>query len=63
MLINQMSSSLVDQFDVIEIFWISAALNCFRQWELLLSPKEWSLKMKSLKIKYTKDRGSVEKEI
>ena len=62
-LINQMSSSLgADQFDVIEIFLVSATATTTSTGSIA-QPKRMDFKDEKLKIKYTKNKQSVEKEI
>lgn len=62
-LINQMSSSLgADQFDVIEVFLISATATVSGS-GASAQPKRMEFKDEKIKIKYTKNRNSVEKEI
>lgn len=62
-LINQMSSSLgADQFDVVEIFLVSATATVNNSGSIV-QPKRIDFKDEKIKIKYTKNRESVEKEI
>jgi hypothetical protein len=62
-LINQMSSSLgADQFDVVEIFLVSATATV-NNLGSIVQPKRIDFKDERIKIKYTKNRESVEKEI
>jgi hypothetical protein len=62
-LINQMSSSLgADQFDVVEIFLISATATIVGSGSTA-QPKRIDFKDERIKIKYTKNRETVEKEI
>ncbi|MBI1836958.1 MAG: AIPR family protein [Flavobacteriia bacterium] len=62
-LINQMSSSLgADQFDVIEIFLISATATVSGTGSNL-QPKRIDFKDEKLKLKYSKNKESFEKEI
>ncbi len=62
-LINQMSSSLgADQFDVVEIFLVSATASTTGIGSIA-QPKRMDFKDEKLKIKYTKNKQSVEKEI
>lgn len=62
-LINQMSSSLgADQFDVIEIFLVSATATVTNT-SSAAQPKRMDFKDEKIKIKFTKDRQSKEKEI
>lgn len=62
-LINQMSSSLgADQFDVIEIFLISATVTIETRGQKN-NPKKIDFKDENIKIKYSKDRNQVEKDI
>jgi hypothetical protein len=62
-LINQMSSSLgADQFDVVEIFLISATATVSISGSDA-QPKRMDFKDEKVKIKYTKNRITVEKEI
>ena len=62
-LINQMSSSLgADQFDVIEIFMISATASVSGN-GTNIKPKRIDFKDEKLKIKYNKNKESREKEI
>lgn len=62
-LINQMSSSLgADQFDVVEIFLVSATATVTNIGSIV-QPKRMDFKDEKIKIKYTKNRESVEKEI
>jgi AIPR protein len=62
-LINQMSSSLgADQFDVVEIFLISATATVTGSGSTI-QPKRMDFKDEKVKIRYTKNRESVEKEI
>ncbi|MFE3867026.1 AIPR family protein [Flavobacterium sp. LS2P90] len=62
-LINQMSSSLgADQFDVIEIFLVSATATIENRGQIP-QPKRIDFKDETIKIKYTKNRETVEKEI
>ncbi|MEC4050121.1 AIPR family protein [Flavobacterium sp. SUN046] len=62
-LINQMSSSLgADQFDVVEIFLVSATATVSGNGPST-QPKRIDFKDEKIKIKYTKNRESVEKEI
>ncbi|WP_298309210.1 AIPR family protein [Flavobacterium sp.] len=62
-LINQMSSSLgADQFDVVEIFLVSATATVENRGQIP-QPKRLDFKDENIKIKYTKNRESIEKEI
>jgi hypothetical protein len=62
-LINQMSSSLgADRFDVIEIFLVSASATVSGSGSIS-QPKRMEFKEEKVKIRYTKNRESVEKEI
>ena len=62
-LINQMSSSLgADQFDVVEIFLVSATATITGTGSIA-QPKRMDFKDEKLKIKYTKNKQSLEKEI
>jgi hypothetical protein len=62
-LINQLSSSLgADRFDVIEIFLISATATVTGSGSIS-QPKRMDFKDEKIKIKYNKNRHSVEKEI
>ena len=62
-LINQMSSSLgADQFDVVEIFLVSATATVNNSGSTV-QPKRIDFKDEKIKIKYTKNRDTVEKEI
>lgn len=62
-LINQMSSSLgADQFDVVEIFLVSATATVENRSQIP-QPKRLDFKDENIKIKYTKNRESIEKEI
>lgn len=62
-LINQMSSSLgADQFDVVEIFLVSATATVNNSGSIV-QPKRIDFKDEKIKLKYTKNRVSVEKEI
>ena len=62
-LINQMSSSLgADRFDVIEIFLVSATATVSGSGSIS-QPKRMEFKDEKVKIRYTKNRESVEKEI
>lgn len=62
-LINQMSSSLgADQFDVIEVFLVSATATVNNSGSIA-QPKRMHFKDEKIKIKYTKNKVSVEKEI
>jgi hypothetical protein len=62
-LINQMSSSLgADQFDVVEIFLVSATATVTGSGSTV-QPKRMDFKDEKIKIKYTKNRESKEKEI
>lgn len=62
-LINQMSSSLgVDQFDVVEIFLVSATATVTSSGSIV-QPKRMDFKDEKVKIRYTKSRESIEKEI
>ncbi|TDR25906.1 AIPR family protein [Flavobacterium cheniae] len=62
-LINQMSSSLgADQFDVVEIFLISATATVTSSGSIV-QPKRMDFKDEKVKIRYTKNRESIEKEI
>lgn len=62
-LINQMSSSLgADQFDVVEIFLVSATATVENRGQIP-QPKRLDFKDETIKIRYTKNRESVEKEI
>lgn len=62
-LINQMSSSLgADQFDVVEIFLVSATATVNNSGSIA-QPKRMDFKDEKIKIKYTKNKESVEKEI
>ena len=62
-LINQMSSSLgADQFDVVEIFLVSATATVIGSGSTM-QPKRMDFKDEKVKIRYTKNRESIEKEI
>jgi hypothetical protein len=62
-LINQMSSSLgAYQFDVVEVFLVSATATVNNSGSIV-QPKRIDFKDEKIKIKYTKNRVSVEKEI
>jgi hypothetical protein len=62
-LINQMSSSIgADQFDVIEIFLITATVTVETRGQKI-QPKKIDFKDDFLKIKYAKERNQIEKEI
>lgn len=62
-LINQMSSSLgADQFDVVEIFLVSATATVSISGSSA-QPKRMDFKDEKVKIRYTKNRETVEKEI
>lgn len=62
-LINQMSSSLgADQFDVVEIFLVTATATVSGS-GLTAQPKRMDFRDERIKIKYTKNRESIEKEI
>src|SRR5574343_322288 len=62
-LINQMSSSLgADQFDVVEIFLVTATATVTGSGSIV-QPKRMDFKDEKVKIKYTKNRESIEKEI
>jgi hypothetical protein len=62
-LINQMSSSLgADQFDVVEIFLVSATATVSTSGSSA-QPKRMDFKDEKVKIRYTKNRETVEKEI
>lgn len=62
-LINQMSSSLgAHQFDVIEIFLVSATATVNNSGSIV-QPKRIDFKDEKIKLKYTKNREFVEKEI
>ncbi len=62
-LINQMSSSLgADKFDVVEIFLVSATATTTGT-SSISQPKRMDFKDEKIKIKYTKSKQSVEKEI
>lgn len=62
-LINQMSSSLgADQFDVVEIFLVSATATVSISGSSA-QPKRMDFKDEKIKIRYTKNRETVEKEI
>lgn len=62
-LINQMSSSLgADQFDVVEIFLVSATATVTGSGSTV-QPKRMDFKDEKVKIRYTKNRESIEKEI
>jgi hypothetical protein len=62
-LINQMSSSIgADQFDVIEIFLITATVTVETRGQKI-QPKKIDFKDDFLKIKYSKERNQVEKDI
>jgi len=62
-LINQMSSSLgADQFDVVEIFLVSATATVTGSGSTV-QPKRKDFKDEKVKIRYTKNRESIEKEI
>lgn len=62
-LINHLSSSVgLDQYDVIEIFLISATATVEARGEIP-QPKRINFKDESIKVRYTKDRQTVEKEI
>lgn len=61
-LINQMSSSLgADQFDVVEIFLVSATATVTGSGSTV-QPKRMDFKDEKVKIRYTKNRESIEKE-
>lgn len=62
-LINQMSSSLgADQFDVIEIFLISATATVTGSGSTS-QPKRMDFKDEKIKIRYNRNRESIEKEV
>lgn len=62
-LINQMSSSLgADQFDVVEIFLVTATATVSGS-GLTAQPKRMDFRDERIKINYTKNRESIEKEI
>jgi hypothetical protein len=62
-LINQMSSSLgADQFDVVEIFLISATATISGSGSIV-QPKRMDFKDEKIKLKYTKNKEFIEKEI
>jgi len=62
-LINQMSSSLgADQFDVIEIFLVSATATVTTS-GAITQPKRIDFKDEKVKLKYTKNKVSIEKEV
>lgn len=62
-LIHQMSSSLgADQFDVIEIFLVSATATVEKRGQIH-QPKRIDFKDETIKLKFSKNRESVEKEI
>jgi len=62
-LINQMSSSLgAHQFDVVEIFLVSATATVTGSGSTV-QPKRMDFKDEKIKIRYTKNRETVEKEI
>lgn len=62
-LINQMSSSLgADKFDVVEIFLVSATATVSGS-SSIMQPKRMDFKDEKIKIKYTKNRQSIDKEI
>lgn len=62
-LINQMSSSLgADQFDVVEIFLVTATATVSGS-GLTAQPKRMDFRDEKVKIRYTKNRESIEKEI
>lgn len=62
-LINQMSSSLgADRFDVVEIFLVSATATVSAS-GTVPQPKRMDFRDEKIKIKYSKNRESVEKEI
>lgn len=62
-LINQMSSSLgAEQFDVIEIFLITATATVETRGQIH-QPKRLDFKDETIKIKYSKNRESIQKEI
>jgi len=62
-LINQMSSSLgADQFDVVEIFLVSATATVSISGSSA-QPKRMDFKDEKVKIRYTKNRETIEKEI
>jgi hypothetical protein len=62
-LIHQMSSSIgADQFDVIEIFLISATVTVETRGQKI-QPKKIDFKDETLKIKFSKERKQIEKEI
>lgn len=62
-LINQMSSSLgADKFDVVEIFLVSATATVSNSGSVM-QPKRMDFKDDKIKIKYTKNRETFEKEI
>lgn len=62
-LINQMSSSLgADQFDVIEVFLISATATTSGS-GTSAQPKRMEFKDEKIKLKFTKERQTYEKEI
>jgi len=62
-LINQMSSSLgADQFDVVEIFLVSATATVSISGSTA-QPKRMDFKDEKVKIRYTKNKETIEKEI
>lgn len=62
-LINQMSSSLgADQFDVVEIFLVSATATVTSSGSIV-QPKRMDFKDEKIKLRYTKNRETIEKEI
>jgi hypothetical protein len=62
-LINQMSSSLgAEQFDVVEIFLVSATATVTGSGSTA-KPKRIDFKDEKVKIRYTKNKDSIEKEI
>lgn len=62
-LINQMSSSLgADKFDVVEIFLVTATATVTGSGSTV-QPKRMDFKDEKVKIKYTKNRESTEKDI
>lgn len=62
-LINQMSSSLgADQFDVVEIFLVSATATVSSNGSIV-QPKRMDFKDEKLKIRFTKNKETIEKEI
>lgn len=62
-LINQMSSSLgADQFDVVEIFLVSATATVSSNGSVV-QPKRMDFKDEKIKIRYSKNKESFEKEI